>query len=455
MKKLHTYLRLTLSLGALGALVLPYNQNLLAQTQVQTPTSPTKSTDAQVDKVVINNNGTTHVVASDKQRDIQAITIYSDEQGNSANGTSKELKNKVLIIDKNGVHSYDGKQSLPDDVKLKVDDAIKDLNLGKDEEFEVIATEESSQDDSRSTSSSANSMRNGRSNIQRTITIGRGGSASTNTEISVSESQTPASATGNGSSQNAGRQRTCCITARGLSPERMQVLRNSLELLKLKNIGTMQSLEELSKLEGLSGEVKEKLKNIRFDVSDKDSAISISINGLENLDKGVKNLQKVKILLKEASKVADKSENNEVANAQEPVTVIVAEENNDKANKRVVLKFRNDVSNLPIPPVPPAPPTSVTPSAPQAKLNELRPKELSVYPNPSDDGRFTLRYGLTSDAPVSMRITNIEGREILSEQNLASNAERIIDLSAQGSGIYLVTLLQAGKSTTLKLVVSE
>lgn len=469
MKKFNAYLRLTLSLGALGTLVLPYNQNLLAQTQVQSPTSPTKSTDTQVDKVVINNNGTTHVVASDKLRDVKAITIYTDEQVTSANGTSKELKGKVLIIDSTGVHSYGGKQFLPDDIKQKVDEALKDLELGKDASVEVITTQESSQGGSRSTSSSVSGLRGGRSTSQRTFSIGRGGSASANTVISISEDEATSPTTENGSSANARRQRTCSITARGLSSDRMQALRNSLELTKLKSIGTLQSLDELSKLDGLSDEVKEKLKNIRFDVDDKDSAISISINGLENLEKGTANIKNVKILLKEAGKSNEPMENGEVAVAQEPFTVITTEKNDGKETKRVILKFRGDIPkpptppvpptySLPTPPVPPTPPaesnTATSPSS-QPKLNELRPKELSIYPNPSEDGRFTLRYGLTSDAPVSMRITNIEGREILSEQNLASTAERLIDLSTQGSGTYLVTLLQAGKSTTLKLVVSE
>lgn len=67
---------------------------------------------------------------------------------------------------------------------------------------------------------------------------------------------------------------------------------------------------------------------------------------------------------------------------------------------------------------------------------------LSVYPNPSD-GEFMLRYSTTSDLPVTARIVNLIGQEVLPAIQLKGgkgNLEHPIDAKQLKSGSYVIII---------------
>lgn len=76
---------------------------------------------------------------------------------------------------------------------------------------------------------------------------------------------------------------------------------------------------------------------------------------------------------------------------------------------------------------------------------------VSISPNPSN-GPVTLDYTLTGFAPVSVRISDITGREVMHMQALPGNAgHHRSELSLPGTGIFIVHF-RAGDHTVSKLI---
>ncbi len=82
-------------------------------------------------------------------------------------------------------------------------------------------------------------------------------------------------------------------------------------------------------------------------------------------------------------------------------------------------------------------------------LDQLHMQALRVYPNPSDDGRFTLvlRDGQQT---AQLELTDLQGRRIYSGSTQAP--ESLLDLSSQSSGIYLLRWISAEQSGVIRLV---
>ena len=75
-----------------------------------------------------------------------------------------------------------------------------------------------------------------------------------------------------------------------------------------------------------------------------------------------------------------------------------------------------------------------------------------IFPNPSADGRFTVRLGERGAAPVLM-VVDAVGRVVTSRQLPAGHADALLDLRAQPAGVYAARLRWPdGRSVTRRLV---
>lgn len=84
-----------------------------------------------------------------------------------------------------------------------------------------------------------------------------------------------------------------------------------------------------------------------------------------------------------------------------------------------------------------------------AALSEEKLSQVSWYPNPSNDGIFTLDGVTTSGSDVQIIVTNALGQQVLVTENTST-----VDLSHAPNGVYFVRLVVDGnKSVTKKLSV--
>jgi len=95
---------------------------------------------------------------------------------------------------------------------------------------------------------------------------------------------------------------------------------------------------------------------------------------------------------------------------------------------------------------------------PAAKEN-LDKKELSVNklkfsPNPND-GKFDLSFKLSEKEPVSIKIFDMQGKEVYNEQinSFSGKYNNNIDISEKGEGIYILQIVQNDKASTNKIVI--
>jgi hypothetical protein len=78
-------------------------------------------------------------------------------------------------------------------------------------------------------------------------------------------------------------------------------------------------------------------------------------------------------------------------------------------------------------------------------------EKLSIFPNPTE-GQFTIQMEAPVQSAVQLRVMGIDGRQLLQREYDVFLTESI-DLSAYGSGIYLVQLRTERGITTRKVVV--
>ncbi len=81
-------------------------------------------------------------------------------------------------------------------------------------------------------------------------------------------------------------------------------------------------------------------------------------------------------------------------------------------------------------------------------------RDIKVYPNPSNTGKFFLNVNTKADDICSVRIFDGQGKEIIPFKNIAPQSEELIDLSGRPSGIYHVQLLINNTPYT-KIIVVE
>ena len=90
-----------------------------------------------------------------------------------------------------------------------------------------------------------------------------------------------------------------------------------------------------------------------------------------------------------------------------------------------------------------------------AASDKLELENLSYYPNPATNGRFKLRFDVPEENEVSIKIYNLDGREIFNRYFDAFDGTyaETIDLSGQSEGIYLLEIQMEGKRLTRKIAI--
>ena len=88
--------------------------------------------------------------------------------------------------------------------------------------------------------------------------------------------------------------------------------------------------------------------------------------------------------------------------------------------------------------------------------NQLELTDLTYYPNPSSNGRFKLRFETPGEGELSIKVFNLEGREIFNRYFERFNGlySETIDLSGQNEGLYLLEIQQDGKRLTRKIMIN-
>jgi len=92
------------------------------------------------------------------------------------------------------------------------------------------------------------------------------------------------------------------------------------------------------------------------------------------------------------------------------------------------------------------------------KISKKRTKTLELddfqyYPNPSN-GKFSLRFKMDEESPLSIKIYNLSGKEIYVENydSFSGSFKSEIDLARQEKGIYLLEISQGKKVLNKKLI---
>ncbi|MBI1286578.1 MAG: HYR domain-containing protein [Flavobacteriales bacterium] len=78
---------------------------------------------------------------------------------------------------------------------------------------------------------------------------------------------------------------------------------------------------------------------------------------------------------------------------------------------------------------------------------------MEVYPNPST-GQFTLSYTLSNDSKLEMAVLDQMGRQVIvGEQLMGSTGRKIIDLSGEADGVYILRMLINDENVTQRRLV--
>lgn len=188
--------------------------------------------------------------------------------------------------------------------------------------------------------------------------------------------------------------------------------------------------------------IQEKLKDLNINITMPNPGMELSIKGEETKDGANAN---VRVFI---SKDAKEGKVSEELPLEVNVDATANENNGKEVVKRVyVIRMKKDSKS-------PANNTTVT-TEQVAEQGALPTNEFSLFPNPSEDGRFTLKFNLPSEGNTTIRITDVNGREVYQEQlnNFKGSYEKPFDLSAYGKGAYMVNLSQNNKTTTLKIAI--
>lgn len=88
--------------------------------------------------------------------------------------------------------------------------------------------------------------------------------------------------------------------------------------------------------------------------------------------------------------------------------------------------------------------------------NVLELDDLAFYPNPSPNGRFKVRFKLPEEGELSIKVSNLEGKEVFSRyfERFGGTYSEMIDLSGQKEGIYLLEIGQGKKRVTKKIIIN-
>ncbi len=92
--------------------------------------------------------------------------------------------------------------------------------------------------------------------------------------------------------------------------------------------------------------------------------------------------------------------------------------------------------------------------APEVGTNTLELQEMNLFPNPTD-GSFRLNFRSAESLPTTISVVDINGKEVYRDElrTFNGNYSEEINISANGTGIYFVNILQGDKKYTEKVVV--
>jgi hypothetical protein len=91
----------------------------------------------------------------------------------------------------------------------------------------------------------------------------------------------------------------------------------------------------------------------------------------------------------------------------------------------------------------------MSPSTPAVDSTVSLSNGVSIFPNPTTSGLFTIQ----SQNAVTINISNLLGQEVYKSSVTVSKQE--VDLSNIGNGVYLVQTTGSGKTTTQKVIVNK
>lgn len=91
----------------------------------------------------------------------------------------------------------------------------------------------------------------------------------------------------------------------------------------------------------------------------------------------------------------------------------------------------------------------VTPKGSTASVNESEIKGFFVFPNPVNGDNFTITTALREN--LNVKVYNILGREVLSTKLTSTN--RNVNVANLSTGVYLLKVVENGKTATKKLVI--
>lgn len=95
-----------------------------------------------------------------------------------------------------------------------------------------------------------------------------------------------------------------------------------------------------------------------------------------------------------------------------------------------------------------------TPKNLKISKEPLELEEINMFPNPSN-GKFTLKMQSESDAKVSVRILDVEGKTVYNQKLKPSGGlcTQEIDISGEAKGMYFLNIEQKGKYLSRKIIV--
>lgn len=91
---------------------------------------------------------------------------------------------------------------------------------------------------------------------------------------------------------------------------------------------------------------------------------------------------------------------------------------------------------------------------PALDKKEMEAGDLKFFPNPTD-GRFHLSFSLPEKTPVTVRIVDVQGKVIYTEdvKGFSGTYNKDIDISSSGKGVYFMQVVQGDKAMTKKVVI--
>lgn len=185
--------------------------------------------------------------------------------------------------------------------------------------------------------------------------------------------------------------------------------------------------------------ITDKLRSLQVNVSIPDSAMVMTLDASEAKDGDVH--ANVQVFVANDDAIVSTGNNNDVkVNVRSVVS-----DGKSTVKKVYVFRMKKDGADEQKKVI-----TETTPTIESLKLDNF-----ALAPNPSEDGKFSLKFSVANQADTRVRITDINGREVYTEQlsNFNGAYDKTLDLSQYGKGVYVVNVQQADKSAAMKLVI--